>query len=81
MTEGFRTGYSGYWARVHRCEICRNAVAVRDRFRRWTEACVWDWLMGKITYAYGRDVRMIDGTSVRAHHSAATLTNSNIIQA
>lgn len=44
-----------------------------NRFRRWTKAGVWDRLMDAITDAHGGDVRMIDGTSVRAHHSAATL--------
>lgn len=42
-------------------------------FRRWTKAGVWDRIMDAITDAHGGDVRMIDGTSVRAHHSAATL--------
>lgn len=32
--------------------------------------------MDSITDSYGGDVRTIDGTSVRAHHSAATLTKS-----
>ena len=44
-----------------------------NRFRRWAKAGVWDRLMDAITDAYGGDVRMIDGTSVRVHHSAATL--------
>jgi transposase len=41
-----------------------------NRFRRWTKAGVWDRIMDAITEAYGDDVRMIDGTSVRVHHSA-----------
>ena len=44
-----------------------------NRFRRWTKAGVWDRIMNAITEAYDGDVRMIDGTSVRVHHSAATL--------
>ena len=44
-----------------------------NRFRRWAKAGVWDRVMDAITDAYGGDVRMIDGTSVRVHHSAATL--------
>ena len=36
-------------------------------------AGVWDRIIDAITEAYGGDVRMIDGTSVRVHHSAATL--------
>ena len=48
-----------------------------NRFRRWTKAGVWDRIMDAITEAYGGDVRMIDGTSVRVHHSAATLKKSS----
>ena len=44
-----------------------------NRFRRWAKAGVWDRIMDAITDAYEGDVRMIDGTSVRVHHSAATL--------
>jgi transposase len=44
-----------------------------NRFRRWTKAGVWDRIMDAITDAYGGDVRMIDGTSFRVHHAAATL--------
>ena len=36
-------------------------------------ASVWDRIMDGITDAYGGAVRMIDGTSVRVYHSAATL--------
>ena len=35
--------------------------------------------MDAITDAYGGDVRMIDGTSVRVHHSAATLKKATRI--
>ncbi len=44
-----------------------------NRFRRWTKAGVWDRIMDAITDAYGGDVRMIDGTSVRLHHATAAL--------
>jgi transposase len=44
-----------------------------NRFRRWTKAGVWDRIMDAITDAYGDDIKMIDGTSVRVHHAAATL--------
>jgi transposase len=44
-----------------------------NRFRRWTKAGVRDRIMDAMTDAYGGDVRMIDGTSVRVHHAAATL--------
>jgi transposase len=44
-----------------------------NRFRLWTKAGVRDRIMDAMTDAYGGDVRMIDGTSVRVHHAAATL--------
>lgn len=50
-----------------------------NRFRRWTKAGVWDRLMDAITDAAGGEVRMIDGTSVRVHHSAATLKKATRI--
>lgn len=50
-----------------------------NRFRRWTKAGVWDRIMDAITDSYGGDVRMIDGTSVRVHHSAATLKKATRI--
>ena len=50
-----------------------------NRFRRWTKAGVWDRIMDAITDAYEGDVRMLDGTSVRVHHSAATLKKATQI--
>lgn len=50
-----------------------------NRFRRWSRAGVWDRIMDAITDSYGGDVRMIDGTSVRVHHSAATLKKATRI--
>ena len=50
-----------------------------NRFRRWTKAGVWGRLMDAITDAHGGDVRMIDGTSVRVHHAAATLKKATRI--
>lgn len=50
-----------------------------NRFRRWSKAGVWDRLMDAITDAHGGDVRMIDGTSVRVHHTAATLKKATRI--
>jgi transposase len=44
-----------------------------NRFRRWTVAGVWDRLMDAVTSPSDDGIRMIDGTSVRAHHLAATL--------
>lgn len=50
-----------------------------NRFRRWTKAGVWDQIMDAITEAYDGDIQMIDGTSVRVHHSAATLKKATRI--
>ena len=44
-----------------------------NRFRRWAKAGAGDRLIDAITDAYGGEVRMTDGTSVRVHHSTATL--------
>jgi len=37
---------------------------------------VWDRIMDALTEAYDGHIQMIDGTSVRVHHSAATLKKS-----
>lgn len=50
-----------------------------NQFRRWTKACVWDRIMDAVTEAYDDGVRMIDGTSVRVHHAAATLKKTTRI--
>lgn len=50
-----------------------------NRFRRWTKAGVWDRIMDALTEAYDGDIQMIDGTSVRVHHSAATLKKATRI--
>jgi len=52
-----------------------------NRFRRWTRAGVWDRIMDALTEAYDGDIQMIDGTSVRVHHSAATLKKATRIVA
>jgi transposase len=57
------------------CTTCYN------RFRRWTRAGVWDRLMDGLAKASGGKLRMIDGTSVRVHHSAATLKKATRIVA
>ncbi|KAB7740391.1 transposase [Parvibaculum sedimenti] len=44
-----------------------------NRFRRWTKAGIWDRIMGAVTAAHDGDIQMIDGTSVRVSHSAATI--------
>ena len=51
-----------------------------NRFRRWTKSGVWDHIMNAITDTYDGNVRMIDGTSVRVHHSAATLKKATQIE-
>ena len=51
-----------------------------NRFRRWAKAGIWDRIMDAITDAYDGDVRMIDGTSVRVHRSAATLKKATLIK-
>ena len=48
-------------------------TTVYNRFNRWTKAGVWDRLMDAVCDAHNHDLVMIDGTSVRVHHSAATL--------
>jgi transposase len=60
------------WA--HTLEVFRACLP-----RRWTKAGDWDRIMDAITEAYGGDVRMSDGTSVRVHHSAATLKKATRI--
>ena len=50
-----------------------------NRFYRWTKSGVWDLIMDTITEAYEGDIQMIDGTSVRVHHSAATLKKATQI--
>ena len=50
-----------------------------NRFRRWTKAGIWDRIMDAVTAAHDGDVQMIDGTSVRVHHSAATLKKATRI--
>ena len=48
-------------------------TTVYNRFNRWTKAGIWDALMDAIVEAHGGDVVMIDGSTVRVHHAAATL--------
>ena len=48
-------------------------TTVYNRFNRWTKAGVWDRLMDAVSDAHNQTLVMIDGTSVRVHHSAATL--------
>ena len=48
-------------------------TTIYNRFNRWTYAGVWDRVMEAVTDAHNVDTVMVDGTSVRVHHSAATL--------
>ncbi|WP_125853634.1 IS5 family transposase, partial [Rhizobium anhuiense] len=48
-----------------------------NRFRRWTISGIWDSIMEAIAGSPTGSVKMIDGTSVRVHHSAATLRASH----
>lgn len=48
-------------------------------FRRWTKVDIWDRVMDAVTAAHNGDIQMIDGTSVRVHHSAATLKKATQI--
>ncbi len=48
-------------------------TTVYNRFNRWSYAGNWDRIMEAIADAHNVDMVMVDGTSVRAHHSATTL--------
>lgn len=48
-------------------------TACYNRFRRWMKAGIWDSLMEGLTSASHDRITMIDGTSIRVRHSAATL--------
>ena len=48
-------------------------TTVYSRFNRWSYAGHWDRIMDAIADAHNVDTVMVDGTSVRAHHSATTL--------
>ena len=52
----------------------RPYTTIYNRFNRWTKAGIWDGIMMDAAVdADNDDVVMIDGTSVRVHHSAVTL--------
>jgi len=54
-------------------------TTVYNRFNRWTKTGVWDRIMDAVVDAHNGDVVMIDGTSVRVHHSAVTLKKATRI--
>ena len=47
-------------------------TTVYNRFNRWSYAGHWDRIMAAIADVHNVDTVMVDGTSVRAHHSATT---------
>lgn len=48
-------------------------TTIYNRFNRWSYAEIWDKIMDAVADTHNVDVVMIDGTSIRVHHSAATL--------
>ena len=48
-------------------------TTVYNRFNRWSYAGHWDRIMEAIADADNVDTVMVDGTTIRAHHSATTL--------
>ena len=48
-------------------------TTVYNRFNRWSYAGHWDRIMEAVADAHNVDMVMVDGTSIRAHHSATTL--------
>lgn len=48
-------------------------TTIYNRFNRWSYAGHWDRIMEAVSDAHNVDMVMVDGTSVRAHHSATTL--------
>ena len=48
-------------------------TTIYNRFNRWSYAGHWDRIMEAVADAHNVDMVMVDGTSVRAHHSATTL--------
>ena len=52
-------------------------TTIYNRFNRWTYAGIWDRVMDAVADAHNVDMVMVDGTSVRVHHSAATLKKND----
>lgn len=46
---------------------------IYNRFNRWSYASHWDQILEAISDAHNVDMVMVDGRSIRAHHSATTL--------
>ena len=56
-------------------------TTIYNRFNRWTYAGIWDRIMEAVADAHNVDTVMVDGTSVRVHHSAATLKKTTRVDA
>ncbi|WP_168193066.1 transposase [Rhodophyticola sp. CCM32] len=56
-------------------------TTIYNRFNRWTYAGIWDRVMEAVADAHNIDTVMVDGTSVRVHHSAATLKKTTRVVA
>ena len=56
-------------------------TTIYNRFNRWTYAGIWDRIMEAVADAHNVDMVMVDGTSVRVHHSAATLKKTTRVVA
>ena len=56
-------------------------TTIYNRFNRRSYAGHWDRIMEAVADAHNVDTVMVDGTSVRAHHSATTLKKTTRIVA
>ena len=56
-------------------------TTIYNRFNRWTYAGIWDRIMEAVADAHNVDTVMVAGTSVRVHHSAATLKKTTRVVA
>ncbi len=56
-------------------------TTIYNRFNRWTYAGIWDQIMEAVADASNVDTVMVDGTSVRALHSATTLKKTTRVAA
>ena len=56
-------------------------TTIYNRFNRWTYAGIWNRIMEAVAGAYNVDMVMVDGSSVRVHHSAVTLKKTTRVVA
>ena len=84
MTAVFSMVYSGRYAQAHLGRICQVAMALMQPATIGSAAgqnlAFGIELWTRLQKAYDGDVRMIDGTSVPVHHSAATLKKATQIE-